>query len=234
MRTPMAIRLSLTFAIFLTVAAALPAQVPIPPPWNGYQAFWQNAETIKSLNLTHEQLVALTRLLDKANEQLQTDIRSQLTPEQQKKMQSLQTNRSQDASLMGLKGPDAQKVALALKVRRTAAQNYMILMNAMMQNAVGQGAQILQVGRSSITDPCKAASEWVIAAAPNLDSRQLKFKITLNDTSYVGTSCPEGMANIKGGTMSTVSATYPCAVTSDGVDLAPDCKFTVGVSAYQY
>jgi hypothetical protein len=232
MKTWMSIRLSLTLAILAAIATLAPAQVPTP--WNGNQPFWYNPEAVKKLNLTPTQQQELNALVNKANKEFLEEARSKFTDEQWKQIQSLRANHSDVASEMGLEGPDTQHVAAALKVSRAAAQDYVILINGLLANAVGAGAQYLQLIRTTTKDPCKDASEAAIQAVPNLDSTQLKFTLTLQGTTYAGNSCPAASANLKQGQPATLTAAYPCAVTTEGVDLAPDCKISSKVTIYEY
>jgi hypothetical protein len=232
MKTSMAIRMTLVTAMLLIVAAGAAAQLPVP--WNENRPFWYNPDAVKKLNLTYEQQQELNNLVNKANQEFLQGARSKFTEEQWKQIQSLRANHSDVASEMGLEGPDALHVAAALKVNRAAAQDYVILINRLLTNAVHAGAQYLQLLRVVTKDPCKDASEVAIQAVPNLDSTQLKFTLTLEGTSYAGNTCPAATANLKQGRPVTVTATYPCAVTSQGVDLAPDCKISSKVTMYEY
>lgn len=207
MKTLVAIRLSLAIAMLVTVVTAVAAQVPVP--WNGNQSFWNNPKTAKNLNLTFKQQQEMNNLLNKANEQFLLEIRSKFTPEQWKQIQSLRANHSEAAAQMGLEGPDAQRVASALKIGRTTAQNYLILIDGMLANAAGAGAQYLQAARGQTNDPCKTASEEAVFAAPNRDSTQLKFTLTLEGTSYAGNTCPAAMANLKQMRPIKLTVTYP-------------------------
>lgn len=232
MKTWKSIRLSLTIAILAAIVTVVPAQVPTP--WNGNQPFWFNSEAVKKLNLTPTQQQELNALVNKANQEFLEGARSKFTEEQWKQIQSLRANHSDVASEMGLEGPDAQRVAAALKVNRAAAQDYMILINGLLAHAVGAAAQYLQLIRTTTKDPCKDASEAAIQAVPNLDSTQLKLTLTLEGKSYPGNSCPAALANLKQGQAASLTATYPCAVTTAGVDLAPDCKISSKVTIYEY
>jgi len=232
MKAMMAIRLTLAVALLVIFVPQAAAQVPAP--WDGAQSFWNNPETAKSLNLTSKQQAVLNNLLNKANEQLRSDIRGKFTPQQWKQIQSLRAGHSRAAARMGLEGPDAQKVASALKIKRIAAQDYMILTNEMVARAAGSGAQYLGISRTQTIDPCKSVSEAAVVAAPNLDPTQLQFTLTLEGVSYAGNTCPAAMWNLKGGHPIKVTVTYPCAFTSQGVDLAPDCKISSASAMYEY
>jgi Flp pilus assembly protein TadG len=92
-----------------------------------------------------------------------------------------------------------------------------VAMNNYLQltNAVSIGARTLAVNAQITLDPCAVASSAVIAAAPGLNSANLKFSYTLNGVSYSGTSCSSSAvtsgaaANLSSGTTATVTATYP-------------------------
>ena len=232
MRTPLAIRMSLGLAILAMVTTAASAQVPVP--WDGYKSFWNNPDTAKNLKLTPQQQQEMNDLLTKANQQFLLDLRSKFTPDQWKQIESLHAGHSELAAQLGLDGPDAQHVAAALRVNREAAQNYITLINTILEKAVASGAQYLQLIRTTTKDPCKDTFEAAMLAAPNLDSTQLKFTFTWEGKSYAGRSCPAGTANLKSGRPVNVKITYPCAITGRGVDLAPGCKISAQVTEYEY
>ncbi|MGA9670394.1 MAG: hypothetical protein WBQ94_14370 [Terracidiphilus sp.] len=232
MKNWMPIRLSLLFAMLMMMATTVASQVPAP--FGGSQSFWNNPQTAKTLKLTPQQQAELNNLVNDANKQFLLDVRGKFSPEQWKQIQSLRTNHSGIASQLGLEGPDAQQVANILKVNRTAAQNYVILMNEKLSQAVVSSVMRLAASRGQTADPCKTASEAAIYAAPNLDSTQLKFTITLESKTFTGSSCPDAMADLKFQRPVKLTATYPCAVTTEGVDLAPDCKISSSVTTYVY
>lgn len=232
MKTWAPVRSILLIAALITVVVEVGAQVPVPRDEN--ESFWNNPEAVKNLHLSNQQRQTMNELLKQTHEQFLLGIRSRLRPEQWKQMLSLRAAHSGVAAEMGLEGPDAQRVASALKVERATAQNYVTLINRTLSDAVSTGTMLLAEIRLTTNDPCKTASEAVIAAAPNLDSTQLKLTFTLDGTSYAGNTCPAGLANLRQGQPAMVAATYPCAVTSQGVNLAPDCKFSVASSEYAY
>jgi Spy/CpxP family protein refolding chaperone len=223
----MILRLILAIAA-LSVASA---QAELPAPWAGQGSFWDNPEAIKKLKLTDEQRRGMSVILQKANAQVQQEIRAKLTPEQLKQIQSLHTDQSEAGARMGLGGPDAQRVASALRVGRVTAQNYSILMDMTLGQAVSIGAELVSSLRGITTDPCKTTSDALLMSAPQFDSAQVKVTLTLNGKTYPGNSCPSATADLLQDKPATVKATYPCAVTVQGVDLAPGCRFERAVTA---
>lgn len=105
-----------------------------------------------------------------------------------------------------------------------------------LQTAVAQGAQELQFGGDSVTNPCLQVRERIVAVAPTLDASQISYHLVLNNTeaypaisasaeehSWTGTagSCPASLTSL---TSVTVSATYPCNLHLYGVSVAAACN----------
>jgi Flp pilus assembly protein TadG len=93
-----------------------------------------------------------------------------------------------------------------------ALSNYVAL-----TNAVDTGARLLAVSRGETTDPCASAVAAVYAAAPQLVQTSITFTFVLNGTSYSGTSCPAGAANLVTAEPAQVTATYPAQINLFGV-----------------
>jgi hypothetical protein len=226
----MALRPILAIAA-LSMAVVATAQAQVPDPWQGQGSFWNNPDAVKKLKLTDEQRREMNLILQKANAQVQQKVRAKLTPDQLKQIQSLDTDQSEGAVRMGLDGPDARRVASALGIERVAAQNYLMLMDMTLGQAEYLGIGKVSVSRGITTDPCKTVSEVLLMAASQLDSAQVKITLTLNGKTYPGNSCPSATADMLPNIPVVVKATYPCAVTVQGVDLAPGCQFERAVTA---
>jgi len=227
----MALRAILAIAA-LSIAVVATAQAQVPDPWQGQGSFWNNPEAVKKLKLTDEQRMAMDAVLWKAIVQVQQGILAKVTPEQLKQMQLLRTDHSKAAVRMGLYGPDAQRVAAALQVGRETAQNYSILMEMVLGQAVSIGTMVVGGSRGITTDPCKMVSDYLLMAAPELDSTQVKITLTLNGKTHTENSCPSATADLLQNIPVIVKATYPCAETVQGVDLAPGCQFERTVTEY--
>jgi Flp pilus assembly protein TadG len=89
-------------------------------------------------------------------------------------------------------------------------------------NGVNSGAQVLSMSRGQTTDPCATASAAVQSAAPSLTSANLSYTISVNGTSYTGTTCTTGAANMVQGTTAKVTVGYPCVLAVYGMS-APAC-----------
>jgi Flp pilus assembly protein TadG len=92
-----------------------------------------------------------------------------------------------------------------------------VAMNNYLQltNAVSIGARTLAVSAQMTLDPCQVGSSAIAAAAPNLNSSNLKYSFVLSGTTYNGSSCASadvssGAAGLlTSGSTATVVATYP-------------------------
>jgi Flp pilus assembly protein TadG len=89
-------------------------------------------------------------------------------------------------------------------------------------NGVNSGAQVLSMSRGQTTDPCATASAAVQSAAPSLTSANLSYTISVNGTSYTGTTCTTAATNMLQGTSAQVTVGYPCVLAVYGMN-APAC-----------
>jgi Flp pilus assembly protein TadG len=89
-------------------------------------------------------------------------------------------------------------------------------------NGVNSGAQVLSMSRGQTTDPCATASAAVQSAAPSLTTANLSYTISVNGTSYTGTTCTTGALNMVQGTTAKVTVGYPCVLAVYGLS-APAC-----------
>jgi len=96
-------------------------------------------------------------------------------------------------------------------------------------NGVNSGAQILSMSRGQTADPCATASAAVQSAAPSLTTANLSYTISVNGTSYTGTSCAAGAANMLQGTTAKVTVGYPCVLAVYGLS-APACGLKAATS----
>ena len=103
--------------------------------------------------------------------------------------------------------------------------------------AVGAGAQHLQVIRTTTSNPCSDTFHTITAAAPNLKSANIILTITINNgTPLVGNSCASATSTLQGaqGEPVTVAATYPCNLQISGVKIASGCQLAATVTEYEY
>jgi Flp pilus assembly protein TadG len=77
-------------------------------------------------------------------------------------------------------------------------------------NAVAQGAQLVGVSRGTTTDPCATAVTAVQQAATGLTQSSLTYYLSVNGTSYTGTTCSS--ATLTAGEYVTLKVTYPVTV----------------------
>ncbi len=89
-------------------------------------------------------------------------------------------------------------------------------------NGVNYGAQVLSMSRGQTTDPCATAVAAVQSASPSLTSANLTYTFSINGTSYTGTSCTTGAANMIQGDTAQVTVGYPCVLAVYGMH-APAC-----------
>ena len=98
-----------------------------------------------------------------------------------------------------------------------AFDNYIVL-----TEATSVGARQLTVSRGQTLDPCNTFATAVYGAAPMLKRVNLTFTVSLNGTSYPGTSCSSGSTytgaagNMVLGTNAVVTVTYPVSVNVYG------------------
>jgi Flp pilus assembly protein TadG len=88
----------------------------------------------------------------------------------------------------------------------TALNKYLVL-----TNAVEVGGQLLAAERGETTDPCTAASNAIIAAAPNLSLSSSQFSYNVNGTSYPNTESCAGTSGMVSGNNAVITVTYPVA-----------------------
>ncbi|MGA3080941.1 MAG: TadE/TadG family type IV pilus assembly protein [Terracidiphilus sp.] len=101
-------------------------------------------------------------------------------------------------------------------------------------DGVGAAGQYLSVDRTSTTDPCADAYAKLIAAAPNLAGSKLTLNVTMNSTTYTGTSCSGDENQLVLGSTVTVNATYPCNIGMFGVNFSSSCLLKAQVAEYVY
>ena len=101
-------------------------------------------------------------------------------------------------------------------------------------NAVGAGAQYLQLIRTSTSDPCADTLTAIEGAAPNLKASSISLSFSLNGTTVTGNSCPGDQSYLVQGEPITVSATYPCALAIYGTKFTNACQLSAKVSEYEY
>jgi len=89
-------------------------------------------------------------------------------------------------------------------------------------NGVNYGAQVVSMSRGQTADPCATAVAAVESAAPSLASANLTFTYSINGTTYSGTSCTAGAANMLQGVTAKVTVSYPCVLAVYGLS-APAC-----------
>jgi Flp pilus assembly protein TadG len=93
----------------------------------------------------------------------------------------------------------------------------------MLTNAVEIGARQLAISRGQVTDPCSTISTTIGNASPLLQSSSISYTFVINGTSYPGTSCAPGAAQLIEGVAAQVQATYPCTLKIYGKNLVPSC-----------
>ena len=101
-------------------------------------------------------------------------------------------------------------------------------------NAVGSGAQYLQLIRTTTTDPCKDTLTAIEAAAPNLTPSSITLSFTLNGTAVNGNSCPGDQSYLAQGQPVSVTAKYPCALPIYGTTFSTACQLSAKVTEYEY
>ncbi len=93
----------------------------------------------------------------------------------------------------------------------------------MLTNAVEIGARQLAISRGQVTDPCSTISTTIGNASPLLSSSSISYTFVINGTSYSGTTCTAGAAQLIQGVAAQVQATYPCTLLIYGKNLASSC-----------
>jgi Flp pilus assembly protein TadG len=97
-------------------------------------------------------------------------------------------------------------------------------------NATSIAAMQLAVSRGQISDPCATGSAAVYAAAPYLKQANLSFTFVLNGTTYTGTTCTAGAANLVQGQGAQVTVTYPCSLVAYKFTTFTNCLLTAKTS----
>lgn len=106
--------------------------------------------------------------------------------------------------------------------------------------AVGSGAQYLQLIRTSTTDPCADTLTAIEAAAPTLKAASINITVTMNGVTptQTGNSCSGGQTNLVAGQPITVYATYPCVLSimplGYGTQFLSNCQLQAKVTEYEY
>jgi len=226
----------LVFALPVLFIAATISVAQVPLPYSDQQLFWENPEFMKTLKLTEKQRAELNQILNKTNQQFRKDLQAKFTPGQWKRIESLRATRSQAAARMGVYGPEAQQTMKALDRNRATTENFSILVSTLLTQAVANSAQFLQMRRGQTSDPCRDALDAFTQSSPQLDTTQVKLSLDFDGKKHTGNSCPDGTADLaqNQNRPTTIKATYPCAVTTQGVNLAPGCEFAAQITVYQY
>jgi Flp pilus assembly protein TadG len=98
-------------------------------------------------------------------------------------------------------------------------------------NATSIAAMQLAISRGQISDPCAVGSSAVYAAAPYLKPANLSFTFVLHGTTYTGTTCTSGAANLVQGQGAQVTVTYPCSLVAyKMLNNFPTCLLTAKTS----
>jgi Flp pilus assembly protein TadG len=101
-------------------------------------------------------------------------------------------------------------------------------------NAVGAGAQYLQLIRTTTTDPCADTLGAIEAAAPYLKASNITLTLNMNGATVTGGSCSGDQTDLVQGSAVTVTATYPCALPVYAMGFTQACQLTAKVSEYEY
>lgn len=101
-------------------------------------------------------------------------------------------------------------------------------------NAVGAGAQYLQLIRTSTTDPCKDTLTAIKNAAPNLTASNVSLSFSFAGTPVTGSSCPGDQVDLVQGQPVTVTAKYPCVLPIYATKFATGCQLTATFSEFEY
>ena len=89
-------------------------------------------------------------------------------------------------------------------------------------DGVNVSARYLAINSGQITDPCSTAATAFYHAAPYLTQSKLTFSLSLNGTTYTGTSCNSSSTstgaagNLSSGSPATLTVTYPCNLSVYG------------------
>ncbi len=143
------------------------------------------------------------------------------------KIRNLRDDSGQAAVELAVSLPLLLLVVTGIITFGIALNNYQTLLNA-----TSVGAQQLAISRGQTTDPCSTAATAVYAASSNLTQANLGFKVTLNGTSYTGSSCSAtstttgSAANLTQGGTAQLVVTYPCSLVVYKANYAPTCTLT--------
>jgi Flp pilus assembly protein TadG len=115
-------------------------------------------------------------------------------------------------------------VAPMLMITVTGMLSFGITMHnfLVLTNGVNVGAEVLAVSRGQTSDPCATTVTAVENAAPSLVAANLTFKFVIDGTSFSGTSCASGAADMVQGQTASVAVTYPCTLAVYGLTV-PSC-----------
>lgn len=94
-------------------------------------------------------------------------------------------------------------VTFGMMMFGTALNQYLVL-----NNAVEIGGQLLAAERGETTDPCTAASNAIIAAAPNITLTASDFTYTINGTQYAGQEGCSGTSGMVSGNNAIITVGY--------------------------
>ena len=101
-------------------------------------------------------------------------------------------------------------------------------------NAVGTGAQYLQLIRTSSTDPCKDTLTAIQNSAPSLTGTNITLSFSFDGVPVSGNSCPGDQTDLVQGQPVTVMANYPCVLPIYATKFATGCQLTATVTEYEY
>ena len=101
-------------------------------------------------------------------------------------------------------------------------------------NAVGTGAQYLQLIRTSSTDPCKDTLTAIQNSAPSLTGTNITLSFSFDGVPVSGNSCPGDQTDLVQGQPVTVMAKYPCVLPIYATNFATGCQLTATVTEYEY
>jgi Flp pilus assembly protein TadG len=101
-------------------------------------------------------------------------------------------------------------------------------------SAVGAGAQQLQLIRTTTSDPCADTLSAIESAAPGLRGGSINLSITMNGSTFTGSSCSGDQSDLVAGQPVTVSATYACSLAIYGRALSNNCRLLANVTEFEY
>ncbi len=107
--------------------------------------------------------------------------------------------------------------------------------------AVGAGAQYLQLIRQTTTDPCKDTLTTIENSAPTLKPSSITLTLTMSgDSPVTASTCSGDQSELGQGDPVTVYASYPCNITIFCMNLGSlstrtfNCNLTAQVTEYEY